>query len=92
MLESIFSDIKKEILVISIEMFDIFNKALDVLEEILLLDIDESFDISDLIQQLTNIKDNDIMKNIESNQREDSSVYEEVLITAVETEKSKKLK
>lgn len=91
MLESIFSDIKKEILVISIEMFDIFNKALDVLEEILLLDIDESFDISDLIQQLTNIKDNDIMKNIESNQREDSSVYEEVLITAVETEKKQEI-
>jgi len=87
MLESIFADIKKEILVISIEMFDIFNRALDVLEEILSLDIDESFDISDLMQELTNIKDNDIIKNIESNQKGDSSAYKEVSITAVETEK-----
>ena len=87
MLESIFADIKKEILVISIEMFDIFNRALDVLEEILSLDIDESFDISDLMQELTNIKDNDIIKNIESNPKGDSAAYKEVSITAVETEK-----
>jgi len=87
MLESIFADIKKEILIISIEMFDIFNRTLDVLEEILSLDIDESFDISDLMQELTNIKDNDIIKNIESNPKGDSSAYNEVLITAVETEK-----
>lgn len=50
MLESIFADIKKEILVVSIEMFDIFNRALDVIEEVLSLDIDESCDISDLMQ------------------------------------------
>jgi len=87
MLESIFADIKKEKLVISMEMFDVFIKSLDILEEILSLDIDESFDISDLMQELTNIKDNDIIKNIESNQKGDSSAYKEVSITAVETEK-----
>jgi len=79
MLESIFADIKKEILVISIEMFDIFNRTLDVLEEILLLDIDESFDISELMQELTNIKDNDIIENIEPIQKEESFSYKEVL-------------
>lgn len=62
MLESIFSDIKKEKLFITIEMFDIFIKALDVLEEILSLDLNQSFDISDLMQELTKIKDNDVLE------------------------------
>lgn len=62
MLESIFSDIKKEKLAISKEMFDVFIKALDVLEEILSLDIDQNFDISDLMKELTKIKDNDVLE------------------------------
>lgn len=90
MLESIFADIKKETLVISIEMFDVFNRVLDVLEEILLLDIDESFDISELMQELTNIKDNDIIENIELIQTEESFSYKEVL-KEVEIEKKQEI-
>lgn len=79
MLESIFADIKKEILVVSIEMFDIFNRALDVIEEVLSLDIDESCDISDLMQELTKIKANNLMENIESCQTKESFINNEVL-------------
>lgn len=83
MMESIFSDIKNGILNISSEMFDSFNKALDVIEEVLSLDIDESFNISELMKELKNIKDNDVTKKIdsilnnESIQNEESVSYEE---------------
>lgn len=64
-LESIFADIKKDILVVSREMFDIFNRALDVLEDILSLDVDENYDITDIMQTLNNIKSNPLVVNNE---------------------------
>lgn len=78
MLENIFSDIKKEMLPISVEMFDILNKVLDILEEILALDIEENFDISELMEELEKIRYNNEIENISIVQKEEVSNFKEI--------------
>lgn len=89
MSESIFADIKKGVLVISTEMFDVFYRTLDVLEEILDLDVYESYDISELMQQLTNIKGNDIIENNNEKPKVEELKYKEINI--VEEQDNNKL-
>lgn len=91
MLENIFSDIKKEVLSISVEMFDIFNKVLDILEEILSLDIEESFDISELMKELENIRYNSEIENISTTTQKErdfgcKEVSKDIEINTVESE------
>lgn len=88
MLESIFSDIKKGIIVISTQMFDIFNRALDVLEEILSLDVGENYDISSLMSELTVIKSNDAIENTNLVEKENVDAYNEA-VKSIETEENK---
>lgn len=78
MLENIFSHIKKEMLPISVEMFDILNKVLDILEEILSLDIEENFDISELMEELEKIRYNNEIENISTVQKEEVSNFKEI--------------
>jgi two-component system chemotaxis sensor kinase CheA len=87
MLEGIFADIKKEILVISGEMFDVFNGALDIIEKILSVDIDESFDISELMEELTKIKKHNIGENGASVLKEATIDYKEIVKEEVELDR-----
>lgn len=55
-LESIFTKVKKDSLKINEDMFDIFNRAVDMIEESLSLPEDKSKDISTIINELKNIE------------------------------------
>ncbi|QXM06192.1 Hpt domain-containing protein [Crassaminicella indica] len=63
MLENIFSKVKKEILICNVEMFDIFNRAIDTIEEILSLNEDKVRDISEIMSELKKIEHSDVVKN-----------------------------
>lgn len=55
-LESIFTKVKKDSLKINEDMFDAFNRAVDMIEESLSLSEDKSKDISTIIDELKNIE------------------------------------
>lgn len=62
-LETIFSKTKKETLQLNEEMFDIFNEAIDAIEDILSLNEDEIKDVSMIIDQLKKIEYGNLGKN-----------------------------
>lgn len=62
-IESIFSDVKKEILTLNEEMFDVFNEAVDIMEEIISLH-NYNKDISKIIRKIEKIK---LIKPLEKN-------------------------
>lgn len=66
--ESIFSDIKKEKLVLNEEMFDVFNESVDIMEEIISFPNDIK-DISKIIRKIENVAlvNNSKQKSIEVN-------------------------
>lgn len=55
-LESIFTKVKKDSLKINEDMFDIFNRAVDMIEESLSLPEDKSKDMSTIINELKNVE------------------------------------
>lgn len=61
MLESIFSSIKKEKLTLNSQMFDIFNEAIDIIEDNLYLSEDETKDISAIMEELTKIESGNLV-------------------------------
>lgn len=61
--ESIFSDIKKGNLELTLEMLDVFNESADAIEEILFLPEDTFKDISRLMDELEKIKSGESANN-----------------------------
>ncbi|QZY57297.1 hybrid sensor histidine kinase/response regulator [Crassaminicella profunda] len=78
-LETIFSKAKKKTLRFNVEMFDIFNKALDNIEEILSLHEDHVKDISEIMNELKkiecgNFEKKEIMKSNDVHIQADRSI------------------
>ncbi|WZL71686.1 response regulator [Clostridiaceae bacterium 35-E11] len=61
--ENIFSKIKKEVLPLSTEMFDVFNRAIDTIEDILCLQEGKSRDISEIMGELKKIETGNLVKS-----------------------------
>lgn len=55
-LEGIFSSVKKGKLILNLQMFDIFNSALDTVEDILAMPEDKIKDISKIIEELSKVE------------------------------------
>ncbi|MBC2581454.1 response regulator [Clostridium sp. DJ247] len=62
--ENIFSNIKKGKSILSSEMFDILNKAVDTIEDILSLSDSETKDISIVIEELKKIESKNLKKEV----------------------------
>ncbi|WML37609.1 Hpt domain-containing protein [Clostridium sp. OS1-26] len=98
-LEGIFSSVKKGKLILNLQMFDIFNSALDTVEDILAMPEDKIKDISKIIEDLSKVesgnfenrgfkefKNKDISNNIDI-----KSISQEIKIKDVEISEPKKV-